>query len=210
MPFNPNIPEDDSLIVAPPIREQFNSLKTLIDNVPTGPAGPQGPRGAQGAQGIQGAPGPQGAAGAQGLAGPAGAAGEEGAQGPGGPAGPPGETGPQGQQGGQGEQGNPGPQGPPFAQAVVDGVATLNPGESATVSVIYSDSNVHFSFGIPRGTDGQPGEVSTQQLASAIAGTSSNTNTVATLGTVVSDPPTQAEVQAVVSKLDELILALRR
>ena len=48
------------------------------------------------------------------------------------------------------------------------------------------------------------------QLNSAISGTSSNSNGVATLELVVSDPPTQAEMQQVVNKLDELITALRR
>ncbi len=47
-------------------------------------------------------------------------------------------------------------------------------------------------------------------LNAAIAGTSANSNGVALLGLVVSDPPTQSEVQAIVSKLDELINALRR
>jgi hypothetical protein len=37
-----------------------------------------------------------------------------------------------------------------------------------------------------------------------------NGQAVALLGLVVSDPPTQSEVQAIVSKLDELITALRR
>ena len=44
----------------------------------------------------------------------------------------------------------------------------------------------------------------------AIAGTSANSNGVGTLGLVISDPPTQAEVQAIMDKLDELINALRR
>ena len=44
----------------------------------------------------------------------------------------------------------------------------------------------------------------------AIAGTSSNTNGVGTLGMVVSDPPTQGEVQTIADKLDELINGLRR
>jgi hypothetical protein len=42
------------------------------------------------------------------------------------------------------------------------------------------------------------------------ADASANTNTIALLGLTVSDPPTQAEVQALANKLDELILALRR
>jgi hypothetical protein len=57
---------------------------------------------------------------------------------------------------------------------------------------------------------GPPGEVTNAALSVAIAGTSSNSNGVALLGLVVSDPPTQAEVQQIVGKLDELINALRR
>jgi hypothetical protein len=52
--------------------------------------------------------------------------------------------------------------------------------------------------------------VTNAQLSSAIAGTSSLSNGVALLGLAVSDPPTQAEVQQIVNKLDELITALRR
>ena len=47
-------------------------------------------------------------------------------------------------------------------------------------------------------------------LSAAIAGTSTNSNTVGTFGMAVSNPPTQAEVQTVADKLDELINALRR
>jgi hypothetical protein len=45
--------------------------------------------------------------------------------------------------------GKGGRQGPPFAQAVVDGVNTLEPWESAAVDVSFDGSNVHFTFGIP-------------------------------------------------------------
>ena len=119
----------------------------------------------------------------------------------------------------RGDAGQQGAQGPPFAQAVVDGVTTLPPGSDATVAVTFDGTQVHFSFGIPRGDvgprgeqgiQGPPGEVTLAQLNSAISGTSSNSNAVATLGLVVSDPPTQAEMQQVVNKLDELITALRR
>jgi hypothetical protein len=119
----------------------------------------------------------------------------------------------------RGDSGQQGAQGPPFAQAVVDGVTTLPPGSDATVAVSFDGTQVHFSFGIPRGDvgprgeqgiQGPPGEVTLAQLNSAIGGTSSNSNAVATLGLVVSDPPTQAEMQQVVNKLDELITALRR
>ncbi len=86
-------------------------------------------------------------------------------------------------------------------------MTTLNPGDPATVNVSFDGTNVHFSFGIPRGAQG---EVTQAQLDSAISGTSTNSNAVTTLGIVVSDPPTQAEMQQVVNKLDELITALRR
>ncbi len=124
-----------------------------------------------------------------------------------------------GNDGGTGAQGGPGPQGPPFANAVVDSVSTLNPGDNATVQTSFDGSNVRFQFGIPRGQNGndggsgpqgQPGEVTNMQLNSAINGTSNNSNGVNTLVMTVSDPPTVGEVQAIASKLDELILALRR
>ena len=134
-----------------------------------------------------------------------------------------------------------GPPGPPFADAVMDGVTTLNPGDSATVSVFFDGTHVRFTFGIPRGnpgadgisgtngndgapgpqgTDGMPGaqgppgmngEVSNAALASAIAGTSANTNAVATLDTpFANDPPTLADIEVMRAKINELILAQRR
>ena len=126
---------------------------------------------------------------------------------------------PQGNDGAAGSDGGPGadgPQGPPFAQAVVDAVNTLEPWESATVDASFDGSDVRFTFGIPRGNDGSngadgmPGEVSQQQLDDAIANTSANSDGVSTLDIFINDPPTQAEVQDVVNKINELIVALRR
>ena len=73
MPFDPNQPQAGELIDAVQLRNQFNGLKTLIDNVP---AGPPGPPGAPGAQGPPGPDGPAGAAGAEGATGPQGPPGE--------------------------------------------------------------------------------------------------------------------------------------
>ena len=135
------------------------------------------------------------------------------------PRGNDGNEGGPGQPGLQGIQGDPGTQGPAFATAVVDAVNTLPAGDPATVVSSFDGVTVHLTFGIPQGTpgaagsngnDGAPGEVSLQQLTSAIAGTSNNSNGVAGLGMAVSDPPTQSEVQQIVNKLDELINALRR
>jgi len=41
-------------------------------------------------------------------------------------------------------------------------------------------------------------------------GASANSNSVGSLNLTVSDPPTQAEMQGIADKLDELITALRR
>lgn len=132
-----------------------------------------------------------------------------------------GSDGAQGAPGNNGNDGAPGPpgesgaQGPPFAQAIVDGVSTLNPGEAASVGVNFDGSNVRFTFGIPRGNDGTngsdgaqgpPGEVNLAQLTSAINGTSANTNAVSTLDSSFADP----DMEALRLKVNELILNGRR
>lgn len=116
---------------------------------------------------------------------------------------------PQGVEGLQGNAGTDGAQGPPFANAVVDAVSTLNPGDAASVSVSFDGSNVHFTFGIPRGDvgpQGAPGEVTSTDLVNAISGTSNNTNGVTTLDTPFADP----DMEAMRQKLNELLLAARR
>ena len=107
----------------------------------------------------------------------------------------------------------------------MDSVTTVNPGDPATATVSWDGANVRFTLGVPRGQDGSngtdgtngsdggpgpPGEVTSSQLNTAIDGTSANSNNVTMLGLVVSDPPTQGEMQDIANKLDELILALRR
>lgn len=134
---------------------------------------------------------------------------------------PRGNDGSQGQPGNNGSDGGQGPQGaqgPPFAQAVVDSVTTLDPGQQATVQTSFDSSNVRFTFGIPRGNDGSngtngsdgaqgpPGEITQAQLNSAIAGTSNNTNGVSTLDTAFADP----DMEALRQKLNEMILNGRR
>ena len=119
-------------------------------------------------------------------------------------------------QGPVGPAGEAGPTGPPFASAVVDGTTTLDPGQNATVSVGFDGSQVHFAFGLPRGADGgtgpsgPPGEVTQAALDSAIAGTARNPSTIAPLIFAISDPPTQAEVQALLDAHNALLAALLR
>ena len=134
---------------------------------------------------------------------------------------PRGNDGSQGQPGNNGSDGGQGPQGaqgPPFAQAVVDGVTTLDPGQAATVQTSFDGSNVRFQFGIPRGNDGSngsngsdgapgpPGEITQAQLNSAISGTSNNTNGVSTLDNAFADP----DMEALRQKVNEMILNGRR
>ena len=91
-------------------------------------------------------------------------------------------------------------------------MTTLNPGDPATVGVMFDGTNVRFTFGIPRGTDGSngaqgaPGEISQAQLDSAIHGTSANTNSVSTLDSSFADP----DMEAMRQKLNEMILNGRR
>ena len=232
MPFDPTLPQPGTEIDADQMRSQLNGLKALIDAVPAGPPGPPGNDGAPGQNGTNGSDGSQGPPGP-----PFASAVVDSVTtlNPGDAATvqtnfdgsnvrfqfgiPRGNDGSSGSNGNDGMQGPPGPQGPPFANAVVDGVTTLNPGDPATVQTSFDGSNVHFQFGIPRGPNGNdggsgpqgpPGEVTSMQLNSAINGTSNNSNAVNTLVMTVSDPPTVGEVQAIASKLDELILALRR
>ena len=98
------------------------------------------------------------------------------------PQGPPGDPGPEGPEGPAGAEGPPGSAGGDGAQG---------------------------PQGEP-GPQGDPGEVTLQQLNDAIATTSANSDGVSTLDLFPSDPPTQAEVQDIVNKLNELIEALRR
>ena len=130
---------------------------------------------------------------------------------------PRGNDGQQGQTGNDGGPGPTGPQGPPFAQAVVDGVTTLNPGEAATVGVLFDGTHVRFTLGIPRGADGAagtPGEVTNADLTTAISNavsvTSNNSNAVSTLNQSADSNYNPTQMQALMDKMDELITALRR
>jgi hypothetical protein len=134
-----------------------------------------------------------------------------------------GSQGPPWSNGSDGNQGAQGNQGPPFAQAVVDGVSTLDPGQPASVQTSFDGSNVRFTFGIPRGQDGSngsdgaqgpTGEVSEAMLSStignALSSTSANTNGVGTLGLTANPDYDQSQLQQLANKVDELINALRR
>ena len=58
--------------------------------------------------------------------------------------------------------------------------------------------------------EGPPGEVSENDLFSAISGTSNNSNSVAQIGGTATSEYDPAQMQEVLNKVDELIGALRR
>lgn len=100
---------------------------------------------------------------------------------------------------------------------MVDSVTTLDPGNPATVGVSFDGSNVRFTFGIPRGSDGatgQPGEVSQTDLNNGLLNTlsqcSANSNGVGTLGQSADASYNPSQMQDLINKVDELINALRR
>ncbi|MEQ1862597.1 MAG: hypothetical protein ABMA13_21970 [Chthoniobacteraceae bacterium] len=122
-------------------------------------------------------------------------AGIPGPQGPQGEQGPVGATGPQGEPGPQGIPGDPG--GPPGPQGP------------------QGDAGPQGSQGDPgppgdQGPQGPPGEVTQGQLDTAIAGTARNPNTLSPLTIIISDPPTQAEVQAIVDAYNLLLTNTQR
>ena len=62
----------------------------------------------------------------------------------------------------------------------------------------------------PDGPQGQPGEVSAQQLSDAIAGTANNPSSLGAYTGDFSDPPTQAEMRAFAGYVESLRQALVR
>ena len=196
MPFDPTYPPTNAEILSAPLRSQFQGLKDLIDAVASVNAAVVDgtntlPAGSPAVAGVS-------VVGStlhftfeipQGTDGTNGSNGSDGATGPQGSPGSDGAVGPQGPQGPQGDPGGPpGPQGPPGN----DGAQGPQGNDGAT------------------GPQGPPGEVTQAALDSAIASTSANSNSVSTLDLIVTNPPTQSEVQSLADKLDELITALRR
>jgi len=94
--------------------------------------------------------------------------------------------------------------------AQVDGMNTQPEGDPASVSVSVTGNTLHFTFAIPQGQTGPPGEVTINDMNSAIGGTSNNTNSVGTLGQAANNDYNPTQMQDVLNKLDEFITAARR
>ena len=108
---------------------------------------------------------------------------------------------------------------PAVTAATVSVFPVLGSGATPSGSVTLNAGVLHFDFGL---VAGPPGEVTQAQLSNDLSNavnqamlttlpqTSANSNAVALLSGTVSDPPTQAEVQAQQDKINELLNALRR
>ena len=227
MSFDPNKPVEGTEVDAVELRSQFNGLKALIDAIPTGEKGDKGDPGEQGPQGPVGSDGTSiigvSADGSGGLVvsfSNGGSAGPfalpSGPQGEQGPQGQPGEQGSQGPQGQSGEQGSQGPAG--------TGIASVYADANNNVMVQLTDGTTSGPYTLASGPKGDPGdkgdkgdtgeqgpqgpagEVSAAQLGEALNAASSNSNSVATLDSPMSDP----DMETLRLKLNELIVALRR
>ena len=111
-----------------------------------------------------------------------------------------------------GPPGPAGPQGPAFSSVQVGSVTTGAPGTAASASVNTFGNNVELSFTIPEGQPGSGVTMTdvTNAIGTEIAGTARNPNTVSDLVLTPGDPPTQADLLAVIAKVNELLAALRR
>ena len=94
--------------------------------------------------------------------------------------------------------------------AQVDATNTLPPGDAASVNLSVVGNTLHFTFNIPAGQSGPPGEVTFTDLNNAISGTSNNTNNVGTLNQSADSNYNQSQMQDVLNKLDEFLNAARR
>jgi len=239
MAFNPLLPLDGSLMEAPEMRSQFNGLKTLIDNVPgitaavvdsvttLGPGEPATvtvsitgtvlhfslalPRGADGLQGLPGDPGVPGADGAAALV--AVAVPGTNAVGTGfvsfGFAATPVNlgwlTGTRLRAAAVADPAN-------WMEGIV---VALGPTEVTLAVDATGGAGSFTGWNLSlAGAQGAPGEVTnaamSDAIATAIAGTSNNTNSVPTMDTPFTDPVTPADLELIRANYNALVLALRR
>jgi hypothetical protein len=99
---------------------------------------------------------------------------------------------------------------PTITGAQVDAVNTLPPGDPANASVLVAASKLHFTFDIPAGESGPPGEVTESQLTDAINTTAQNPSGVQPLNEGANPNYNDTQMQALINKVNELIAALVR
>jgi hypothetical protein len=99
---------------------------------------------------------------------------------------------------------------PTITAAQVVSVNTLPPGDPASVGVSISGSTLQFTFDIPAGESGPPGEVTSGQLTDAINTTAQNPSGVQPLNEGANPNYSDTQMQALINKVDELLAALIR
>jgi hypothetical protein len=234
MSFNPNLPVNNTIVDADLLRGQFNALKALIDSGGNGQQGPPGTDGVGIAEVRDSGDGSGRAiviltdGREQGpftiAGGPPGAQGERGEKGDQGEPGPEGRHVTNVRDNGDGravvvmsDGGEYGPfvvaSGPAGANGADGrGISDVADAGDGRVVIHMSDGSAYGPWAAasgpqgPEGPQGPSGEVTSDQLNSAIGGTSANTNGVGTLDSSSADP----DMESLRQKLNELINALRR
>lgn len=128
---------------------------------------------------------------------------------PAGPPGPQGETGPQGSGGPQGEAGAVGPEGPMGPQGPQGDTGPQGSMGPEGPQGFQGDRGADGPEG-PQGPQGVPGEVTTEALNTAIAGTARDPSGVPPFSGIFSEPPTQAELQSFAAYVESLRAGLAR
>lgn len=93
--------------------------------------------------------------------------------------------------------------------AVIDSVNTLPAGTPAEVSVTVTGNTLHFTFGIPSGEPGPPGEVTTEQLTEGLDTRAYAVYHVPALAMTADGEYSSAQLQDIIYKIDELLNALK-
>jgi hypothetical protein len=99
---------------------------------------------------------------------------------------------------------------PTITSAQVVAVNTLPPGDQANVGVSINGNTLQFTFDIPAGESGPPGEVTSSQLTDAINTTAQNPSGVQPLSEGANANYSDTQMQTLINKVDELIAALVR
>jgi hypothetical protein len=76
--------------------------------------------------------------------------------------------------------------------------------------VTFNGMNVHFTFGIPAGADGAPGEVTSAAPDAAIATTAQNPSSIGPYTGTFSDPVAQSEMLNYAAYVETLRVTLVR
>lgn len=98
---------------------------------------------------------------------------------------------------------------PTITSAVVDVVNHLPPGESPVVGVSITGGVLHFSFDIPSGAEGPPGEVTLAQLADAVDNRAYTVGALDNINFTAEGEYSPTQLDEVITKINEMINRLK-